>query len=249
MFRLMKILTFLLLLFMTFSLIGCSSTSVNSKGEASAVSKVDKQTKEDVKKTEVQDSSAQQTTDKVTETNAALTKPNQTIEKVAENKTNTTKTEETKKDTSTGGTDTSTNKTTATKEKPKAVSSATTVKETSETKKQIVPKNTVFMKIKGPKDVGTILAKSPIEFKEGDTVLDVLLKAAKEHHFQVEYSGSGAMAYIEGIDNSYEFDYGPTSGWNFKQNGTEMGKSSGTVKVKKDDQIEWIYTEDFTENK
>jgi hypothetical protein len=107
--------------------------------------------------------------------------------------------------------------------------------------------DTVSITITGPKDFGVILPKINVRFSEGDTVLDVLLKVAKKKNFFVEYNGSGAMAYIEGIDNLYEFDYGPNSGWNFKLNGAIVSKSSDLVKIKKDDRIEWVYSEDFTE--
>jgi hypothetical protein len=124
----------------------------------------------------------------------------------------------------------------------------TTTKSTTVTTKPSPIQENVFITIIGSKEIGVMLPKSKVIINNGDTVLDVLLKSAKDNHFDVEYSGSGAMAYIEGIDNLYEFDYGPKSGWNFKLNGTIVSKSSDMVKVKKDDHIEWVYSEDFTED-
>ncbi|RHW42576.1 DUF4430 domain-containing protein [Neobacillus notoginsengisoli] len=101
---------------------------------------------------------------------------------------------------------------------------------------------TATISIKGPKDVGTILGATAVEVKEGDTVLNVLLRATgKKIH--VEHRGSGATAYVEGIDNYYEFDYGAKSGWTCKKNGTTIDRSAGLVKVAKGDRIEWIYIE------
>jgi hypothetical protein len=111
------------------------------------------------------------------------------------------------------------------------------------------PLSTVTITITGHKDIGIILPSTKVEIKDGDTVLDVLLQVAKKKKIVVEYSGAGALAYIEGIDHLYEFDYGPKSGWNFKINGTTISKSSGIVKVNKDDMIEWVYREDYLEEK
>lgn len=107
----------------------------------------------------------------------------------------------------------------------------------------------VTISIVGSKDTGVILKKTKITFNEGDTIFDILLKATEKREIDVEFHGKGAMTYIEGIDNLYEFDYGPKSGWNFKLNGIVINKSSGSVQVKKDDDVEWIYLEDFTEEK
>jgi hypothetical protein len=105
------------------------------------------------------------------------------------------------------------------------------------------PAAAVTISIKGPKDRGTILASSKVEFKDGATVFDILLQIAKKQGIQVESRGSGATAYIEGIDNIYEFDYGVKSGWVFELNGISLTKSIGTMKVKDGDTIECYYTE------
>lgn len=102
--------------------------------------------------------------------------------------------------------------------------------------------------IKGPSDMGTFLKSTGMDVKEGTTVLDALLKVAKDKGIQVDYSGKGALAYVEGINNVYEFDYGPKSGWTCRRNGATLGKSSGVTAVKDGDVIEWIYTEDYSGN-
>lgn len=105
--------------------------------------------------------------------------------------------------------------------------------------------DTVTVKVVGPEEKGVILQGAKVLIKEGDTVLSSLIAAAKANGFSVEYTGSGSMAYIEGIANIYEFDYGPTSGWLCYLNGQALPKSSGTIKVKNGDLIEWKYTKDF----
>ena len=101
--------------------------------------------------------------------------------------------------------------------------------------------HTVVFSITGPKDKGTLLSSRKVEFTEGNTILDILLKAAGKSN--VDYNGSGTTAYVEGIDGIYEFDYGPMSGWIFKQNGAGIPKSAGAIKVKDGDRIECIYKE------
>ncbi|RDU36862.1 hypothetical protein DRW41_09155 [Neobacillus piezotolerans] len=107
------------------------------------------------------------------------------------------------------------------------------------------PSALASISIKGPADAGVILAATTVEFKDGDTVLDLLLKAAGKKGIDVDYTGSGQTAYVAGIDNYYEFDYGSRSGWICKKNGKKLEKGAGTVKVSNGDRIEWVYSEDF----
>lgn len=100
------------------------------------------------------------------------------------------------------------------------------------------PATTVTFSIVGP-DKHVILAATKVPIKDGDTVFDVL----KQSGVQYEKTGSGATTYIQGIEDYYEFDYGPTSGWVFKQNGASLTKSVGITKVKDGDRIECFYTE------
>ncbi|WP_316571614.1 DUF4430 domain-containing protein [Neobacillus sp. YIM B06451] len=107
------------------------------------------------------------------------------------------------------------------------------------------PAASATITITGPDDAGVILAATKVEFKDGDTVLDLLLKAAGKKGIDVDYTGSGPTAYVVGIDNYYEFDYGSRSGWISKKNGKSLEKGAGIVKVSNGDRIEWVYTEDF----
>ena len=101
---------------------------------------------------------------------------------------------------------------------------------------------TVTFSIVGPReDHSADRAPSPIKIKDGDTILDVLLTAVGKTN--VDYSGSGPSAYVAGIKNIYEFDYGAKSGWTFKLNGTNIPKSAGIISVKNGDRIEAIYVE------
>lgn len=147
-------------------------------------------------------------------------------------------------------------KTTTKKEAPKQETSSQPKKEDAKPKAETpTPKPTeppatkVTITVIGPKDVGTLINTTEASFKEGDTILDVLLQITKKQEMYVDYTGSGAMAYVVGIDNYYEFDYGPKSGWTCKLNGSTLTKSSDAIKVKEGDRIDWMYTEDYSNEK
>lgn len=103
-------------------------------------------------------------------------------------------------------------------------------------------KTALTISIIGDKQRGVILKETSMPFQEGMTVLDALKQAARENKLQLEYKGKGAYAYVQGIDNLYEFDGGPKSGWVYKVNGRAPGEGAGSCKVAAGDKIEWLYT-------
>ncbi|HJV45165.1 MAG TPA: DUF4430 domain-containing protein [Bacillota bacterium] len=107
---------------------------------------------------------------------------------------------------------------------------------------------TLSVSIIGDKEHGVILSAQSIQIQQGDTVLDVLSRVTKNKKIQMEYSGLKATAYIRGIDNLYELDEGPKSGWMFKVNGKISDRSAGTYGVKAGDSIEWFYTLDYVKD-
>ncbi|WP_128894152.1 DUF4430 domain-containing protein [Longirhabdus pacifica] len=110
------------------------------------------------------------------------------------------------------------------------------------------PLETVLFSIVGPPDVGVIFEATEIEWQEDDTVLELLKRVTRQHEIPMEYRGSGAMAYIEGIDNIYEFDRGSGSGWMYAINGKFPNRSAGIWPTTPNDEIEWLYTEDLGED-
>lgn len=101
---------------------------------------------------------------------------------------------------------------------------------------------TVTFSIVGPKeDHSGDRGASTVKITNGESLLDVLLATVGKGN--VDYSGSGATAYVSGINNIYEFDYGAKSGWVFKVNGVSLSKGIGVVSVKNGDRIECLYTE------
>lgn len=89
---------------------------------------------------------------------------------------------------------------------------------------------------------GVILQNMKVEFNEGDTVFDILVKVTRKKGIHMEYRGSGSNTYIEGINNLYEFDGGSNSGWMYSVNGVYPNYGVGAYKVKSSDVIKFNYT-------
>lgn len=89
---------------------------------------------------------------------------------------------------------------------------------------------------------GIILQNMKVEFNEGDTVFDILVKITRKKGIHMEYRGSGSNTYIEGINNLYEFDGGSNSGWMYSVNGVYPNYGVGSYKVKSSDVIKFNYT-------
>ena len=91
---------------------------------------------------------------------------------------------------------------------------------------------------------GWLLKPETVEFKEGESVFDVLKKVCtdKKIHLEFTYTPLYNSAYIEGIGNLYEFDCGANSGWNYKVNDWFPNYGCSRYEVKNGDVIEWLYT-------
>lgn len=93
-----------------------------------------------------------------------------------------------------------------------------------------------------PQD-GVILSGATVEFAEGDSVFDVLVRELKKNSIHIEYEKSPiyGSAYIEGIANLYEFDCGELSGWIYLVNGKSPDVGCSDYLPEDGDHIEWIY--------
>ncbi len=89
--------------------------------------------------------------------------------------------------------------------------------------------------------VGEVIPPHSAAFSRGDSVLDILLSAVRDAGLQIEYTGAGGLAYVQGINDLYEFDEGPESGWVYTVNGEEIFESAGAYKPKDGDVIVWQY--------
>lgn len=97
-----------------------------------------------------------------------------------------------------------------------------------------------------PKD-GCILKTEEVEINDGDTVFDILQRVTREHKIHMEYVNTPVYnsAYIEGINNLYEFDGGELSGWMYCVNGEFPNYGCSGYSVKAGDVIEWHYSCDL----
>ena len=91
---------------------------------------------------------------------------------------------------------------------------------------------------------GTILSTRTVTFNEGETVFDVLTRVCSENGLQIEYSWTPMYGsyYIEGINNLYEFDCGPQSGWMYKVDGWFPNYGCSSYYLEDGDVIVWCYT-------
>lgn len=97
-----------------------------------------------------------------------------------------------------------------------------------------------------PED-GVVLAKTTVEFTEGENAFDILLKAcrANDIHYDFREDALYSGAYIEGINYIYEMDGGPLSGWMYKVNGQFPNYGCKRYIVQDGDAIVWMYTCDL----
>lgn len=97
-----------------------------------------------------------------------------------------------------------------------------------------------------PED-GVILKDTLVKFEAGKNAFDLLYELIKQEKIHIDFAkntGSNS-AYIKGIANIYEGDFGSMSGWYYLVNGEMLSVSSSEYEVKDGDKIEWIYSCDM----
>lgn len=94
-----------------------------------------------------------------------------------------------------------------------------------------------------PKD-GVIFATAKVTFYEGESVFNVLQREMKKAKIHMEFVNTPMFnsAYIEGINNLYEFDCGELSGWMYKVNGWFPNYGCSRYQLMDGDTVEWVYT-------
>lgn len=100
-----------------------------------------------------------------------------------------------------------------------------------------------------PED-GVILKPQKVNFSEGENAFDVLQRVCKKNKIHMESSWTPMYnsAYIEGINNLYEFDCGKLSGWMYRVNGVYPNYGCSRYELKGGEKIEWRYTCDLGED-
>ncbi len=94
---------------------------------------------------------------------------------------------------------------------------------------------------------GVILEKCECAFSDGETVYDVLTRETRSRgiHMESSYTPVYDSAYVEGINNLYEFDCGQGSGWTYCVNGVFPNYGCSSYKLSDGDAVEWHYTCDY----
>ena len=97
-----------------------------------------------------------------------------------------------------------------------------------------------------PED-GVIFPATVVTFYEGESVFNVLQREMKKAGIQMEFENTPIYnsAYIEGINNLYEFDTGELSGWVYKVNDWFPNYGCSRYQLKDGDVVEWVYTCDL----
>ena len=97
-----------------------------------------------------------------------------------------------------------------------------------------------------PED-GVIFPATTVTFYEGESVFNVLQREMRKAGIHMEFEDTPMYnsAYIEGINNLYEFDCGELSGWMYKVNGWFPNYGCSRYQLKEGDTIEWVYTCDL----
>ncbi|MCL2388518.1 MAG: DUF4430 domain-containing protein [Defluviitaleaceae bacterium] len=97
-----------------------------------------------------------------------------------------------------------------------------------------------------PED-GVIFHATEVTAYEGESVFDVLNREMRNAgiHLVVRRTPIFDSVYIEAINNIFEFDEGPLSGWKYRVNGEFISIGASLYLVQPDDVIEWLYTLDL----
>ena len=97
-----------------------------------------------------------------------------------------------------------------------------------------------------PED-GWILEPTEVVFFAGENVFQVLKRTCKQQGIHMEFENTPIYnsAYIEGINNLYEFDVGELSGWMYSVNGWYPNYGCSRYALKDGDVVEWRYTCDL----
>lgn len=96
-------------------------------------------------------------------------------------------------------------------------------------------------------DDGWILPPTEVIAFEGESVFNVLQREMRRNriHMVARWTPIFNSAYVEAINNLYEFDVGSLSGWMYRVNGWFPNFGASRYLLSPGDVIEWIYTVDL----
>lgn len=91
---------------------------------------------------------------------------------------------------------------------------------------------------------GVILSATSVPFSEGESVFNLLRRLTRQNGIHLEFTKVPAYgsAYIEGIQNLYEFDCGSGSGWMYKVDGIFPRFGCSQYTLTPGCAVEFVYT-------
>ena len=94
---------------------------------------------------------------------------------------------------------------------------------------------------------GLILPRTAVTFYQGESVFDILQRVTMDNriHMSSRFTPLYHSAYIEGIQNLYEFDCGSGSGWMYNVNGWYPNYGVSRYMPQDGDEIQFNYTCDL----
>ena len=94
---------------------------------------------------------------------------------------------------------------------------------------------------------GWILPPTEVVAYQGESVFNLLQREMRRHriHLVARWTPILNSAYIEAINNIYEFDMGPLSGWMYSVNGWFPTFGSSRYLLSPGDEIEWVFSLDL----
>jgi len=94
---------------------------------------------------------------------------------------------------------------------------------------------------------GVIFPRTEVIAYEGESVFNVLQREMRRNgiHMASRFTPVFNSAYVEAINNLYEFDVGPLSGWMYRVNGWFPNFGSSKYLLSHGDEIEWQFTVDL----
>ncbi|MCL1828819.1 MAG: DUF4430 domain-containing protein [Oscillospiraceae bacterium] len=97
-----------------------------------------------------------------------------------------------------------------------------------------------------PED-GLIIPPTTVTVSEGESAFDVLLRTTKQAGIHMAFRSTPiyGSAYIEAVNNLYEFDAGELSGWMYKVNDSYPDYGCSLYLLEPNDVAEWAYTCDL----
>ncbi|MGL4738534.1 MAG: DUF4430 domain-containing protein [Cellulosilyticaceae bacterium] len=101
---------------------------------------------------------------------------------------------------------------------------------------------TIKVKVLGAGGKSVLVPEMSVKLEGEHSVFDASVDAFKKVKVQYDYSGVGNKVYIKAIDNLYQYEKGPQSGWLYKVNGEVPDEGPGMYTLKQGDIIEWVYT-------